>query len=77
MSCEEFISLIIIKVKSYDFKKMLDYYEMAAPLRRNTDAAEVGKSAKFLLSDLASGVTGEILHVDCGFNVMGAPPAVV
>jgi enoyl-[acyl-carrier protein] reductase I len=60
-----------------DFKKMLDYYEMAAPLRRNTDAAEVGKSAKFLLSDLASGVTGEILHVDCGFNVMGAPPAVV
>ncbi len=59
-----------------DFKKMLELYEYVAPLHRNVDAHEVGKSAKYLLSDLSSAVTGEILHVDCGFSIMGAPAAV-
>ncbi|MEZ5940371.1 MAG: enoyl-ACP reductase [Planctomycetaceae bacterium] len=56
-----------------DIKKMFMLYEMMAPLRRNVTADEVGKSAMFLLSDHASGITGETLHVDCGFHVMGAP----
>ncbi len=43
-----------------------------SPLRRNVDQQEVGGTALFLASELASGVTGEILYVDCGFNVMGA-----
>ena len=60
-----------------DFGKMLEFYEHMAPLKRNVESMEVGKSAKYLLSDLSSGVTGEILHVDCGFSIMGAPPAVV
>ena len=42
-----------------------------APLRRNIEAAEVGKSAVYLLSDLSSGVTGEIHYVDSGYNLMG------
>lgn len=56
-----------------DFKKMLQLYEHVSPMHRNVDAEEVGKSAKYLLSDLSSAVTGEILHVDCGFSIMGAP----
>jgi len=43
-------------------------------LRRNISPEEVGKSALFLLSDLASGVTGETLHVDCGYHITGSPP---
>jgi enoyl-[acyl-carrier protein] reductase I len=50
-------------------------YEAAAPLRRNVDGPEVGKTALYLLSDMSSGVTGENLHVDAGYHVMGAPPA--
>ena len=56
-----------------DFKLTLGLYEKSAPLRRNTSAEEVGKSAIYLLSSLSSGTTGEILHVDCGYNIMGAP----
>ena len=58
-----------------DFKQMLDLYDAVAPMRRNITADEVGKSGMFLLSDLASGITAEVLHVDCGFSKMGAPPA--
>lgn len=58
-----------------DFKQMLDLYEGVSPMRRNITADEVGKMGMVLLSDLSSGVTGEILHVDCGFSIMGAPPA--
>lgn len=58
-----------------DFKQMLDLYEAVAPLRRNITAEEVGKVGLFLLSDLASGITAEVVHVDCGFSKMGAPPA--
>lgn len=54
--------------------KMKDFYQEAAPLRRNVTATEVGKSAVYLISDLSSGVTGEIIHVDCGYHIMGGPP---
>ncbi|REJ79808.1 MAG: SDR family NAD(P)-dependent oxidoreductase [Planctomycetota bacterium] len=57
-----------------DFRKMLQLYESFSPLRRNVTEEEVGKSGMFLLSDLAGGVTGETLHVDCGYHVMGGPP---
>jgi enoyl-[acyl-carrier protein] reductase I len=42
-----------------------------APLKRNVDPAEVGSTAAFLASDGASGITGEVIHVDCGYNIMG------
>lgn len=58
-----------------DFDVMLKLYDAMAPLRRNITPEEVGKSGMYLLSDLASGVTGEILHVDSGYHIMGAPPA--
>jgi len=54
-----------------DFKNMLDYVEGRTPLRRNVTIEEVGNVAAFLCSDLASGVTGEITYVDCGFNITG------
>ena len=50
------------------FNKILDFVEHSAPLRRNVTIEEVGNVAAFLLSDLASGVTGEITYVDSGFN---------
>lgn len=53
------------------FKDMLHYVGDRAPLKRNIDAAEVAKTAVYLVSDLGSGVTGEILHVDAGYNIMG------
>jgi len=54
-----------------NFKKMLDYNEKAAPLKQNVTIEQVGNSAAFLSSDLASGITGEILHVDAGYNIVG------
>jgi enoyl-[acyl-carrier protein] reductase I len=50
---------------------MLRVQAERAPLKRNVDAAEVGATAAFLLSDSASGITGETLYVDCGYNIMG------
>ena len=52
---------------------MLKIQAERAPLKRNVDAAEVGATAAFLLSDAGSGITGETLHVDCGYNIMGSP----
>ncbi|MBL8827156.1 MAG: enoyl-ACP reductase [Planctomycetaceae bacterium] len=52
---------------------MLSLYEKMAPMQRNITHEEVGRSAAFLLSDLSNGITGEILHVDAGYNVMGSP----
>jgi enoyl-[acyl-carrier protein] reductase I len=52
------------------FSKILRYVEQHAPLRRNVTIEEVGNVAAFLLSDLASAVTGEITYVDAGFNVV-------
>jgi enoyl-[acyl-carrier protein] reductase I len=54
-----------------DFRYILKWNELNAPLRRTVTIEEVGKAALFLLSDLASGVTGEILHVDAGYHVVG------
>ncbi|MEK7990498.1 MAG: enoyl-ACP reductase [Thiotrichaceae bacterium] len=51
-----------------DFKSMLDYVKNRTPLKRNVTAGEVGNTAAFLCSDLASGITGEITYVDCGFS---------
>ncbi|MEX1272867.1 MAG: enoyl-ACP reductase [Gammaproteobacteria bacterium] len=53
------------------FRKMLDHVEHTAPLRRNVTIEEVGNAAAFLCSDLASGITGETLYVDAGFNTVG------
>ncbi|HYW44209.1 MAG TPA: SDR family oxidoreductase [Bryobacteraceae bacterium] len=54
-----------------DFSSILDVVESRAPLRRNTDPAEVADAAVFLASDLGRGVTGNILFVDAGMQVMG------
>ncbi len=53
--------------------KMLKMYEHVAPMSRNVTAKEVGESGAFLLSSMASGITGEVMHVDCGYNAMGSP----
>ena len=54
-----------------DFSKMLDGSAHMAPLRRNTDPAEVADAAVFLASELGRGVTGNILYVDAGMQIMG------
>ncbi len=57
-----------------DFTKMMHLYESFSPMRRNITPEEVGKVGMFLLSDMASGMTGENIHVDAGYHIMGAPP---
>ncbi len=54
-----------------DFRYILKWNELNAPMRRNVTIEDVGGSALYLLSDLASGVTGEVHHVDAGYNVIG------
>jgi len=54
-------------------EEMLGLYEAVAPLGRNITHEEAGKSGSFLLSDMSSGITGEILHLDAGYNMMGSP----
>ncbi len=54
-------------------EQMLTMYEHMAPLGRNVTHEEVGKTGAFLLSDASDGITGEILHVDGGYNAMGSP----
>jgi len=54
-----------------DFRYILKWNELNSPLRRNVTIDDVGKSALYLLSDLGSGVTGENLHVDAGYHVVG------
>lgn len=54
-----------------NFSNILDVVEEKAPLKRNVTKEDVGKSAVYLLSDLSSGVTGEVHYVDCGYNIMG------
>lgn len=51
-----------------DFQRILKYVEANAPLRRNVTIEDVGNAAAFMLSDLASGITGEVTHVDGGFS---------
>src|SRR5882757_10973379 len=54
-----------------DFRYILKWNELNSPLRRTVTISEVGNCALFLLSDLARGVTGEILHVDSGYHIVG------
>jgi len=54
-----------------DFSKVLEGVAALAPLRRNTDPAEVADTAVFLASDLGRGVTGNVIYVDAGFQIMG------
>jgi len=54
-----------------DFRYIMKWNEYNAPLRRNVTIEDVGGAALYLLSDLASGVTGEVHHVDAGYNVVG------
>ena len=54
-----------------NFRKMLNHNEKVVPLGRNVTIEEVGNASAFLCSDLASGITGEILYVDAGFNTVG------
>ena len=54
-----------------DFRYILKWNEYNSPLKRITSVEEVGKNSIYLLSDLSSGVTGEVIHVDCGYHVVG------
>jgi enoyl-[acyl-carrier protein] reductase I len=54
-----------------DFRYIMKWNELNSPLRRNVTIQDVGKSALYLLSDLGSGVTGEVHHVDAGYHVVG------
>ncbi|MEC3860516.1 enoyl-ACP reductase FabI [Mesobacterium sp. TK19101] len=54
-----------------DFRYIMKWNEYNSPLRRNVTIDDVGKSALYLLSDLGSGVTGEVMHVDAGYHVVG------
>ena len=54
-----------------DFATILDKVTERAPLHRNVEQAEIGNTALFLSSELASGITGEVTYVDCGFNITG------
>ncbi|HEY4053037.1 MAG TPA: SDR family oxidoreductase, partial [Terriglobales bacterium] len=51
--------------------EMLKAHSERAPLKRNVDVHEVGSTGVFLASDASSGITGETIYVDCGYNVMG------
>ena len=53
------------------FGEMLKVQAERAPLKRNVETAEVAATAEFLLSDAGSGITGETIYVDCGYNIMG------
>ena len=61
----------------HGLSKMLEYHRTHAPLRKNTEQEEVGDAALFLVSPLSRGVTGEVIHVDGGFHVMGMAADVV
>jgi enoyl-[acyl-carrier protein] reductase I len=54
-----------------DFSTMMKNHAEHAPLKRNVDPKEVGDTALFLASDMGSGITGETIYVDCGYNIMG------
>ena len=55
----------------HGLSKMLEYHRTHAPLRKNTEQEEVGDTGLYLVSSLSRGVTGEVIHVDGGFHVMG------
>jgi enoyl-[acyl-carrier protein] reductase I len=55
----------------HGFSKMLARYQAVSPLRRNVSQEEIGDAAVFLLSSLSRGITGEVLHVDSGYHIVG------
>src|SRR5687767_11484451 len=61
----------------HGLSKMLEYHRTHAPLRKNTEQEEVGDTALFLVSPLSRGITGEVIHVDGGFHVIGMAADVV
>jgi enoyl-[acyl-carrier protein] reductase I len=54
-----------------DFRYILRWNQLNSPMRRNVTIEEVGGAGVYLLSDLSSGVTGEVHHVDCGYHTVG------
>ena len=56
------------------FRRLLDTVQAHAPMRRNVTLDDVGRTAAFLCSDAAAAITGEVLYVDCGLSLLGAPP---
>ena len=54
-----------------DFNVMLEHAAKKSPLERDVEETDLGKTGLYLLGDLSSGVTGEVLHVDCGYNIVG------
>jgi enoyl-[acyl-carrier protein] reductase I len=59
-----------------DFRKIFDWYETASPMRRNVTQDEVADAALPFLGEWGRGITGEVLHVDCGYHTVGVPPTV-
>ncbi|MEM9941298.1 MAG: enoyl-ACP reductase [Planctomycetota bacterium] len=57
--------------------EMLQMYSMVAPMGRNVSVGEVGNAGAFLLSDMSDGITGEVMHIDAGYNAMGSPGRMV
>ena len=57
-----------------DIEQMISFAASVSPLRRPLKPEEVANTAAFLCSPLASAITGEIVFVDCGYNIMGVPP---
>ncbi|MBI5393705.1 MAG: enoyl-ACP reductase [Verrucomicrobia bacterium] len=57
------------------FTNMLRLYPKISPMQRNIRTSELGGTALFLASDWGGGITGEVLHVDCGYHAMGMPPS--
>ena len=68
LSTQEGKSIIAAGIK--DFRKFQTAYAQVTPLKRNVTADEVGNTAAFLCSDLASGITGEVVHVDAGYHAV-------
>ena len=58
-----------------DFKSLLNYVAATAPMKRNVTTEQVGDTAAFLCSDMAAGITGQIVYVDNGFNNVAIPPS--
>ena len=54
-----------------DFRYILKWNKYNAPLKRGVTKTDIGDSAMYLLGDLSKGVTGEVLHVDCGYHIVG------
>ena len=65
-SVQKQLKLLTLKEALLGFSKILDVVAEKAPMRRNVEIEEVANAALFLLSPLSSGVTGEVVHVDCG-----------